>query len=231
MAGYANPDLLVDAAWLAAHPDDPTLKVVDARGADAYAESHIPGVLLLPDRAFRSTGDTPDICTPDEFAQTVGALGISAGDTVVAYDVPGPLAGRAWWAFARYGHADVRFLNGGWRQWQAGGHPVSADAPTIEPTTYVVADPRDDLHCSLPQAVDGATNGGVLFWDTRSTGEYTGEDARSNPPDRAGHLPGAIHLEWTELVDMESGLFKPADEMRQILDAAGITPEAEIVAY
>jgi thiosulfate/3-mercaptopyruvate sulfurtransferase len=65
----------------------------------------------------------------------------------------------------------------------------------------------------------------VLFWDTRSADEYSGAAARNNPPDRAGHLPGAIHLEWLELVDGESRLLKPADAMHAILGAQGITPE------
>ena len=54
---------------------------------------------------------------------------------------------------------------------------------------------------------------------------------RGNPEDRLGHLPHAVHLEWNELVDGETGLFKPADEMRRILTAKGITPDANVVTY
>ena len=231
MANSPTPDLLVSVAWLSDHLEDSGLTIVDARSGDDYAAGHIPGAVVLPDRAFRSTYDIPDLCTADEFAATAGALGISPDDTVICYDAAGPMAARAWWAFARYGHADVRFLNGGIRQWQAAGHAVSTDTPAIRPTAYAVATPHDDLHCSLPQAVDAATHGGVLLWDVRTTAEYTGAAARNNPPDRAGHLPGAIHLEWTALVDRDTGLFKPADQMREILDAAGIAPDAAVVAY
>ncbi|MCZ6546440.1 MAG: rhodanese-like domain-containing protein [Chloroflexi bacterium] len=231
MADYPNSDLLASAAWLASHLDDPGLRIVDARSAADYAEGHIPGAVVLPERAFRSTGDIPDTCTAEEFAATAGTLGIAQDNTVICYDAAGPMAARAWWAFARYGHADVRFLNGGIRQWQAGGHPVSTDSPAIVAVDYTVSAQDDGLHCSLPQAVDAATHGGVFLWDVRTTDEYTGAVARNSPPDRAGHLPDAVHLEWTELVDVDTGLFKPADEMRAILNTAGITPEAEVVAY
>jgi thiosulfate/3-mercaptopyruvate sulfurtransferase len=231
MADYPNADLLVSADWLAGHLDDAGLKIVDARGAEDYAEGHIPGAVVLPERAFRSVGDVPDLSTADEFAATAGALGISPEDTVICYDARGPMAARAWWAFARYGHRDVRFLNGGIGQWQVSGHPISTDSPAIAASDYAVSAPDDGLHCSLPQAIDAATQGGVLLWDVRAADEYTGAAPRANPPDRVGHLPGAVHLEWSELVEVSTGLFKPADEMRVILHAAGITPEAKVVAY
>ena len=40
-----------------------------------------------------------------------------------------------------------------------------------------------------------------------------------------------MNLEWTELIDPSTGLFKPADEMRRLLDAKGLTPDKEIVSY
>jgi thiosulfate/3-mercaptopyruvate sulfurtransferase len=231
MSDYPNPDLLVSVEWLAEHLGDAGLRVVDSRSADDYAAGHIAGAVVLPERAFRSAGDVPDICSADEFAATASALGISPDDTVICYDARGPMAARAWWAFARYGHRDVRVLNGGIGHWQASSHPLSTDRPTIAAADYTVSGQDEGLHCSLPQAVAAAVQGDVLLWDVRTVDEYTGAAPRANPPERAGHLPGAVHLEWTELLDGSTGLFKPADEMRAILDAAGITPEAEVVAY
>src|SRR4030095_4093404 len=123
---YPNSDLLVSAAWLAQHLHDPNMKIIDARSAQDYTTGHVPGVVLLPNGAFRSTRGVPDACTPEEFAVTAGALGVRATDTVVCYDGTG--GGRTWWVFARFGHQDVRFLNGGFRQWTASGHPTSTEA-------------------------------------------------------------------------------------------------------
>lgn len=231
MADYPSSDLLVSADWLADHLGDPGLRVVDARSADDYAEGHIPSAVVLPERAFRSGSTVPDVCTADEFAATASALGISPDDRVICYDARGPMAARAWWAFARYGHSDVRFLNGGIGHWQASGHPLSTDHPVIVPSDYAVSVSDDGLYCSLPRAIDAATQGSVILWDVRSVDEYTGAAPRGNPPDRVGHLSGAVQLEWTELVDGGTGLFKPPAEMRAILRRAGITPEAEVVAY
>jgi thiosulfate/3-mercaptopyruvate sulfurtransferase len=226
---YPHGDLLASATWLAAHLNDPTVKVLDARSSAGYAAGHIPGAVLLPATAFRSTSGVPDTCTAEEFAATAGALGVRPTDTVVCYD--GVTGARAWWAFTRFGHQQVRFLNGTFRHWQDGGHPVSADAAPPQPVNYQMGPTQDHLACSLQFAIDNQGGNDVLFWDVRSEGEFTGADPRSNPPQRAGHLPRAIHLEWTDLVDATTGMYKPAAEMRALLANKGITPEKEVVAY
>ena len=226
---YPHGDLLVSAAWLAQHLHDPNVKIIDARSAQDYTAGHVPGAVLLPNGAFRSTRGVPDACTPEEFAATAGALGVRATDTVVCYAGTG--GARTWWVFARFGHRNARFLNGGFRQWRAGGHPISTEAVQPHPATYQLGEVQDHLACSLAQAEAHVRDNDILFWDMRSAGEYSGADPCSNPPARAGHIPRAVNLEWTELVDSSTGLFKPADEMRRLLDAKGLTPDKEIVSY
>src|SRR5262245_17114060 len=106
---YPNSDLLVSAAWLAQHLHAPNVKIIDARSAQDYSAGHIPGAILLPNGAFRSTRGVPDACTPEEFAATAGALGVRATDTVVCYDGTG--AARTWWLFGRLGHGNARVLH------------------------------------------------------------------------------------------------------------------------
>lgn len=86
---YPNSDVLVSGAWLAQHAHDPDVKIIDTRSAQDYAAGHIPGAVLLPNGAFRSTGGVPNVCIPDEFAAMAGALGVRATDTVICYDGTG----------------------------------------------------------------------------------------------------------------------------------------------
>ena len=46
---------------------------------------------------------------------------------------------------------------------------------------------------------------------------------------RAGHIPGAVQLDWTEL--MSEGRFRDKGDLRQLLAAAGATPAREIITY
>ena len=74
--------------------------------------------------------------------------------------------------------------------------------------------------CSLEDAV---------IWDVRSDGEYDGSASRGNQ--RAGHIPGAVHLEWFNLVDRETHRLKAPEEIRRILNEKGVTPDKAVFTY
>ena len=79
------------------------------------------------------------------------------------------------------------------------------------------------------ELMDDMNNPAAVVWDVRSRGEYEGTTTRGNR--RPGRISGAVHLEWLELVDGKTHLLKPADEIRQILEDNGITPEKRIDAH
>ena len=112
----ATDDPLVSTDWLAAHLDDPKVRVIDA-------SFKLPGVLPLPSmiispRIFRARHSSMStrspitmtrgrICIrmPRSSRAMSAALGISTGDTVVAYDSGSWVAApRAWWMFLSFGH-------------------------------------------------------------------------------------------------------------------------------
>ncbi len=49
--------------------------------------------------------------------------------------------------------------------------------------------------------------------------------------DRPGHIPGALHLVWQELVDGSAGCLKPAVELQALLSARPVTPQMPVIAY
>ncbi|RLB65346.1 MAG: hypothetical protein DRH08_08130, partial [Deltaproteobacteria bacterium] len=73
-------------------------------------------------------------------------------------------------------------------------------------------------------------NPSVVVWDTRTPEEYDGRKVRA---DRGGHIPGATHLNWTELQHEVDGVkvLKSEAEIRALLAAHGITGEREIIAH
>ena len=56
--------------------------------------------------------------------------------------------------------------------------------------------------------------------DTRSRDEFTGREVRGK---RGGHIPGAKHLEWKDLL-AEDGRFKPLEQLRALFRERGIDP-------
>src|SRR5262245_26119981 len=129
-AGYARPDLLVDAAWLAAHLNDPNIRIVDMRPR-GYADGHVPNAVWLDNLRIRVAGRPPAFLpTPAEFEQLMAELGIGEGTRVIAYDERGGIyATRLWWILNHYGHANVAVLNGGWVKWTADKLAVNTTVP------------------------------------------------------------------------------------------------------
>jgi thiosulfate/3-mercaptopyruvate sulfurtransferase len=226
--GYARPELLAETGWLAGRLSDPTLRIIDARADKDFAAGHIPGAVNISGFSLGTIG--PDFAMG--FAERVGALGIDAQTPAVVYDGGGPsqLAGMIAWALRYYGHADVRYLDGGMAKWVTETLPTTTDTPTHEARTFTTT-LVEDLFCSLDQAKAGVADGSVLFWDVRSEGEFDGSAAGWNPPPRLGHMPGAILLDYVELFDIGDGTIKTAAELTTLLAGKGITPESTVATY
>ena len=228
--GFARDDLLVDTEWVAAHLHDPNVQIVDAGAArgEAPRPERIAGSVSPPHYYIKSADDPLHAVEADEAKAVFEAMGISDDTLVVAYDSAGSRnAARLWWVLAVNGHDNVRILDGGFEKWSAEGRPLVTNVGTTAQGTFA---PRSNASVlstvdTLLAAIDDPS---AVIWDTRAEAEYTGEDDRGNA--RVGHVPGARHLEWSRLM-AENGTFKPASEMRAMLQAVGITPDKAVHVY
>ena len=229
--GYAFPEFLVDAEWMVEHLYDDNVRIVDTDVDAAYQRGHIPGAVLVPDNYEKDAStNRVHILPPEKFAEMAESLGIGDDTTVVTYDNSRSLyAGRLWWALRYYGHHEVKVLNGGWRRWIGEGRPISLRPPHERAGVRFTARPDPSLIVTTEQLINMYDSPEVAVWDVRNREEYAGQNARRNA--RPGHIPGAKHLEWVEMVDETTHTFKPAEEMRRILGGKGITPEKEVVAH
>jgi thiosulfate/3-mercaptopyruvate sulfurtransferase len=228
---YARPELLVDPDWVDAHQNAPNVVIVDADVEAGYLRGHIPGAVLVPDN-YEKDPDTGrvHIMPPDQFAAMCQGLGIGDDTLVVAYDNNQSLyAARLWWALNYYGHTSVKVLNGGWRSWVKEGRAISFDRP--RPAANVEFTPRvnDSIMARVDELKANCSLDDVVVWDVRSDGEYDGSNSRGNQ--RVGHIPGAAHLEWFNVMDRDTQRFRPAAEIRRLLTEKGITPDKRVYTY
>jgi thiosulfate/3-mercaptopyruvate sulfurtransferase len=229
--GYANPQLLAETGWLAEHLDDPNVRIVDARPPQQYAASHIPGAVNLTGTNGIPRAADGEMASPEEFSLVAGRLGIGNGGTIIVYDMPNQHMGLVAWAFLYYGHRDVRLLDGGFEKWLREGRPVSTQSANY-PEAVFNTKPVDAIYCSLRHAKAAHARPQSVFWDTRSLAEFHGAgEGHGKPPPRPGHIAGAAHLDWIELIDPETKTFKPAAELRALLESKGITPDREVNTY
>ena len=217
--GYARPELLLEPAELAKPAVAEQFVILDAGSEEHYQEGHVPGAIRLDHDAWKAAfGEGQDA---EAWSERIGKLGIRAGSKVVIYDDLGQKnAGRMWWILRYWGVNEVRLLNGGWKAWTAAGLATS-DQPTPAPQPVEFqAKPRSKRLATLEQMLGAVERNRWQIVDARTEAEFCGADKHGN--ERAGAMPGAKHLDWTELVDPDTHRFKPAKEMRRLFDEAGI---------
>jgi thiosulfate/3-mercaptopyruvate sulfurtransferase len=116
-------DVLVDTAWVAAHLDDPRVRVLQAdEDALLYDAGHIPGAGRLRWDVDLQAPQSRDVLDPAAFAALLGRLGVGPATTVVLYgDRLNGWAAYAYWVLRYRGHADVRLMDGGHARWAREG--------------------------------------------------------------------------------------------------------------
>jgi thiosulfate/3-mercaptopyruvate sulfurtransferase len=233
-------DPLVSTDWLAAHLDDPTVRIVDASfkmpgilplPKDDYLAAHIPGAVFFDVDAVSDHGNPLPHMFPsaEQFGRDVGALGIGNDDTVVVCDAGGWVAGpRVWWMFLSYGHDKVRVLDGGLKKWRAEGRPIQSGAVTLDPVTFRATFDPERVR-TLQQMIDNVERGAEQVIDARSAERFEGRVAEPRPGLRSGHIPGSRNLSYDKLFDSATGAMKPPEELRQAFATACVDLDQPIV--
>ena len=215
---------IVPQAWLADRLDE--VRIVDVRDGWEYdGIGHLPGAVNIPFDTFRAgeSGEQSEGMLPgaETFADLLSTAGIDSDDEIVAYDdTHGVFAARFLVTAELYGHDPDRLhlLDGDFSAWQL-AHETTSETPDPTPTDYVVVPPAETPLVDA-DAVAAAVDGDAVIVDTREQWEYD-----------EGHIPGAVRLDWRELVDDETRGLLPEAEARDLLESRGITPDRRIVLY
>lgn len=237
LAGYVNPQALATTAWLAAHLDDPTVRVLDVRqptGAANFAVAHIPNaqhVDLMVDLMDRDPNRVAlDLIGPERFAALMGRLGVANDATIVVYDSEGGTAAATlWWALRYYGHADVRMLNGGLVKWLIEGRETTHTVAHFAPTEYII-NVQPHLLATVADVELAMHDPAVFVVDARDVEYFTGARCLSAAP-RAGHIPGALMMPARWQVTPDTKMLLPAERLAMSLQLMGVTPTQRGITY
>jgi len=236
MAGYANPEVLVDTDWVAAHLNDPQVRLLESNeDVLLYETGHIPGALKLDWVGDLNDPIVRDYLDKAHFEQLLSRLGISNDTTVVFYgDKNNWWATYALWVFKLFGHKDARILNGGRKKWIDEGREIVKDVPSVAPGHYHAQERNDsEIRAFRNQVLESL--GKVALVDVRSPDEYTGRKLHmpEYPQEgalRGGHIPTAQSIPWAQAAN-EDGTFKSREQLDQLYGGKGITPDRDVIAY
>ncbi|WP_411820400.1 sulfurtransferase [Hyphococcus formosus] len=195
-----------------------------------YNEEHIPGAVFFDiDKIAYQETDLPHMLPPPgQFAEGVGALGITAHDTIVIYDEAGIFsAARVWWSFRAMGHQNIAVLDGGLPKWKRENNPVTDQKTEITPAEYQPT--PTPARYAFASDVRDALGAGVAVVDARPADRFAARAPEPRPGLRSGHMPGALNLPTSAVVDANTGQMRPPEEIRSAFSALGVDPEARVI--
>ncbi len=234
---YVHPEMLVETDWVAEHLNDSKIRIVESdEDVLLYEVGHVPGAVKVDWHTDLQDSVERDYIDRARFEQLMSRLGI-ANDTLVVFygDKSNWWATYALWVFKLFGHEKMAVMNGGRQKWIDEGRPISKETPSYPPTTYHAKERDDKAIRAFRKDVMQQVEKQAPLVDVRSPQEYSGEllHMPGYPQEgalRGGHIPGAKNIPWAKAA-RENGTFKSADELKQLYQSQGITPDKDIIAY
>jgi thiosulfate/3-mercaptopyruvate sulfurtransferase len=243
-----NFSLLVSTEWLAAHLEDPDLRILDSTTnvvrepgrpdriiaeRAKFEEGHIPGaqfVDLQADLSDHSTSLHFTAPAAADFGRAIKRFGIGDRTRVVIYSTGNVWwATRIWWLLRLFHFDNAAILDGGWKAWSDEKRPIETGPGrrrepghfTMRPPRSLIADKRD----VLTAIGDGAT------CTINALAPVTHIGDGPSPYGRPGHIKGSINVPGLALLDPVSNRFLPPAEIEQLFRDAGVLDYRKVITY
>ena len=190
-----------------------------------FTQIHIPKAQFFDiDKVADQSSDLPHMIPSKEaFQHMMRALGVCNHHKIIIYDnSPFLSAARAWWLFRLFGKQDVFVLDGGLPAYVTAGGEITHGEAEVRP--------QGDFTCDTPLAtvmlfdtlLAHITNkDDIQIVDARPQGRFDGTVAEPRAGLRSGHMPGALNVPVTDLIDKTSGKMRDLDSLKLLFEQAG----------
>lgn len=227
--------LLIEPEQLVPYLGHERIRIVDLSRASVYEQLHIPHAIHLQPKYLvaqqeQANGVLPDL---DGLQALIGKLNISPQHHVVVYDDEGGAwAGRLIWNLHCLGFHRTSLINGGIHGWLGAGLPTTTEVDPVQAVTDLL---QVDLaavqqyRVEYQELLQQVEQNHIQLWDCRSNDEYTGLRLAAR---RGGHIPNALHFEWSTALNRENHLkLHPLERTQQRLEQLGFNLQQPVVVY
>ncbi len=237
---------LVSTDWLAAHLNDPALRVFDVTvhlrpaspgpyriesGRAGYEAAHVPGAAFLDLARDLSDPDSPlgfTMPSVDRFARALGDAGVGPDSAVVAYSATTPMwATRLWWMLRASGFDNAAVLDGGFGKWTAEGRPVEQGEHHY-PKAEITLTARPGAWADKAEVLAAIRDGGVCTINALPAETHNGESTTNYG--RKGHIAGSRNVPYAGLLGAD-GAYRPDAELKELFAPVGALERARAICY
>lgn len=151
-------------------------------------------------------------------------LNLNSIDEIVVYDSFGMFsAARLWVTLKHCGHeGPVSILDGGlpaWERYNRGEEQDSQDSTnkytTVATTSMIPKVVGREFVLEQINSSSSSSSSHFQIVDARSGPRFRGEVAETRPGLRSGHMPGAVNIPFTDVLDSNTGMFLSAEVLRE----------------
>lgn len=229
-----NPGWLVDAAWLSENIDGRGVRVLDVRpSAGQYFEGHARNATHFDPHALRGprNGVPAQFRSHERMAEIFAQADVSPSNRVIVYAEGADILNSSMTVYAleKLGHLNASILNGGVGAVRSAGLATQAyPAAPKKPAEFPVFE-LASCAATIADVESAMQAGGVTFVDARPPEQF---DGSKNVWQRNGHIPGAVSVHWKRLTtEADAHTLRSREEMRSIMESAGVTPDQDIIVY
>ena len=160
----------------------------------------------------------------DDFTDMMRALGVCNHHKIVIYDnSPFLSAARAWWLLRLFGKEDVYVLDGGLPNYVSAGGEIAHGKAKTRPLGDFKASTSSAsviLFEALRAHIDAGDDLQII--DARPEGRFHGTVPEPREGLRSGHMPGAMNVPVTDLLDKQTGKMRDKASLRLLFEEAGL---------
>jgi thiosulfate/3-mercaptopyruvate sulfurtransferase len=231
----SRSDVLVDAAWVEEHLDDPSVVLVEVdEDTAAYEKGHIRGAVRLDWKTDLQDPVKRDFVDRPAFEQLLSERGVSNDHTVVLYGGNNNwFAAYAYWYFKLYGHDKALLLDGGRKKWELDSRELVTEVPQRAKTSYTAKDQDTSIRAFRQDVLDAIGSQNLV--DVRSPDEFSGRllapaHLPQEQSQRPGHVPTAKNIPWSKAAN-DDGTFRDDEELTALYAGAGVDLGTDTIAY
>jgi len=224
--------MLVSAAWLQEHLNDPGLVILHVGATRReYRDGHIAGARFLWTQALAYSDPDLTFELPSKLQvdSVLRKLGIpNKGRIVLCFDGSNvTTTTRVFFTLDYLGLGDrVSLLDGGLDAWKAEGHPIITETPAVAEGSFVPSF-NANLVAKCDWLNENLNNPQISIVDARAAQFYSGVGGGMPRP---GHIPNAVNIPFSTLLDSTNRLKDPAS-LRRIFQQAGVKQGSRVVSY